>query len=153
VIDLYTEANSLLTKAVALVTLPPTRQYVAPGVPAADCEQVTVHFSTLGPTTAFPAPAGPIYCAIRHAVVYCIQVVRCYPTFDDDANPPPVALLTTAAQQVLGDARAVYEGMLAHHFAGTLVERCKLAQFGAVEIVGPEGGFVATQLCLTVEDD
>lgn len=87
----------------------PTRQYVAPGQPALDCEQITVHverdFTQEGDVVVEVQQA--IRGHVGHqllAAVFVISIWRCTPTFDDAGNPPTAAALQLSGGEVLQDA-------------------------------------------------
>lgn len=146
--------------AAAGVTLP-ARRVIAGGNPrlvAWDaCEQVVVTLSGIGLGGApgeggQPRGAGNPVSAmgVRHAV-FAVQITRHNPESHDGTTPPPDDKLTAAALAIMRDA-----GLLSQ----ALVEVCTAVsatlpggsrvQPGAVEMLGPQGGFVAVEGSLAV---
>lgn len=140
------------------VTLP-DRRGVVPGEPrviAWDCEQLTVSLAGIGWGQAVdlssnsPAPGSQAgVMAVRHAV-FAVTLVRCTPTRRDGKTPDMVDL-DEAGVQFMRDAGLISQALVEH---GSRV-RSGLppegrVQMGAVEAVGPSGGFHGLESTMTV---
>lgn len=149
------QAELLQTAADLLDQLPagaPERQYVAVGLPALDCEQLTVHALQVGEASTDPS-GTPLdrfardVRAPRQTLVFCvITVVRCFPgaTLDDGANPEPpsVADLAAAAATVSADGWTLWNGIPAAIRADelTLWRAASFTGWESLQPVGPMGG-------------
>lgn len=144
VVDGYTEAG---------VTDAPTRAYISPGEPPADCELVALWgVPQLKERNANSNPALQ-RCSII-PVAY-IQIVSwlCVPT-GDGKNPPTEAALTEAALRIADHAWAVWSH-LAHLIShGDLHPDlpCAGAQLlNATQIINEEGAYAGWQIPLYVD--
>jgi hypothetical protein len=138
----------------------PRRRIIAPGNPrliAWDCEQVVVTMSGIGVGQApgeggRPAGRGnPISATgLRHAV-FAVQVVRCTPESRDGTTPPPEQEVTDAGLAYLRDAGLLSQALVdvCTNVAGGLPIGSRVVP-GAVEALGPEGGFAAVEGALAV---
>jgi hypothetical protein len=154
--DLHLLAQDILGYAAAALNLipvsdatldpAPERQYVSPGLPVHDCEQLTVHLT--GPTEDPAAPEGLTGGALasgmkRHLgrvnmIGYMITVARCIPI--GDGTPPLVEALELASAQTDADAWALWQGAHAMVRDGQLLDRCQsLAVLNMVALT-PSGG-------------
>lgn len=141
----------------------PDRRLIAPGAPeliAWDCEMAVVTCSGVNPGPApgvggLPQRTGrPISSTgVRHAI-YAVQIVRSSPEASQGGRRPPgAARLTDAGADFMRDI-----GLLSQ----VLIDVCTamdeeyvgFADAGAVQVLGPEGGYVAAQgaLAVTVGD-
>jgi hypothetical protein len=144
------QAELLQVAADLLDQLPagaPDRQYVAHGLPAIDCEQLTVHAYQVGEASTDPAdqPLARFRRDVtypRQTLVFCvITVVRCYPGPTGDSQPPAVADLAAAEQTISADGwvlwngipRAIREGEL------TLWRAESFTSWEALQPLGPMG--------------
>lgn len=143
----------------------PARRIIAAGDPltiAWDCEQLTISLNGIGfgqAVDAAPAPSprggSPLAAtALRHAV-FAIDLVRCTPGLDDNGNPPLAAAINTAGLIFMRDCGMLSQAVVT--FAGLLRDRLPdtaSVQCGAVDPVGPNGGFCAAEcsIAITVPD-
>lgn len=154
--DLYATAEALLEFCVAaLDELPlkaPERQYVSFGLPALDCEQITVHvfqvgefdgaYQTLSPADQMrrghPVP-------IVNVAALVVTVVRdCYPGpvgHMGGASVPEAEDLALASQGLHADGwqlwNAIRQGVKDGHVFGA----CRLVDRNPMQPLGPEGNF------------
>ncbi len=139
----------------------PARRVIAPGNPRLiawdNCEQVVVTMSGIGVGSAPGENSGvrgsgnPVSSmGMRHAV-YAVQITRRVPESHDGTTPPPDAELTKAGLAVMRDAGLLSQAMVAVVTAvSEAVPRGSRVIPGAVEMLGPEGGYVAVESSLTV---
>lgn len=145
--DLYDLASDILaavedhylTEGVDL----PGRRYVTDGLPAWDCDQVTVRvtrtFGIAGDVRVEAASIlGPL---VLTAADVEVQVVRCAPTVDDSGDPPAPEAIADSAEAVLNDADLVRAALLEAYKAGDL-GGCQGAALLGWTPAGPEGGLV-----------
>lgn len=141
------------------VTLP-DRRVIAPGnsrLIAWDAEQTVVTLSGIGIGSAAGENAGPkssgnpiSATGLRHAV-FAVQIVRCSPESEDGTTPPPADEVTAAGTALMRDA-----GLLSQALIGVVTEisaavpRGSRVQAGAVEVLGPLGGFAAVEGTIAV---
>lgn len=137
--DLLTD---LLASAVAVVTAPPSRQFVAHGAFAHDCELLATNL-VIGSTEADDLGAGAPSCSVIPVLQLQVTLLRCYPTVGDDL-PTPEAL-TAASLTLADDAVALTGGLLDRWSAGTLFPTagidCDRVEVGELTPVGPAGGY------------
>lgn len=145
VIDYYQEVN---------VALPP-RRYISSGVPALDCEQLTIHaeraFPNNGDITA--QTAQPITMDVGHSLrtmTYVISLWRCAPTIGDSGLPPAVAEEEAAAALVHADSIHLFNALLDAEDEGGLPLGCNVLAILDWVAVGPEGGLVGGYLSVWV---
>jgi hypothetical protein len=137
---------------VALDVALPGRQIIGAGNPrlvAWDCEQVVVTLSGIGNGAApgtgdQPRGVGSQISSmgLRHAI-YAVQIVRCHPESPDGTTPPDAAEVTAAGLISMRDAGLLSQALVAVATkigAGGLPPGSRV-QPGAVETLGPEGGF------------
>lgn len=103
----------------------PERRYVANGLPAFDCEQVTVFCENTVGITGTPTAENPTewFHDAGHAMragIFAVSIIRCVPVLDDDGDPPPVAEENTSAALIYGDAVRVLNALIAAEAAGDL---------------------------------
>ena len=152
-LDAHLVAETLLDVAVAaLDTLPdydatlvgaPARQFVSPGLPAHDCEQVTVQMFSVAeaPTiTMSTLDVGKRGVTGRVSyVLYHVEVVRCIPT--SATRPPSAAALGVAAAQENADVWVLWEALHAARRDAVLTDRCSNVVIAAAQPLTPSGGF------------
>lgn len=163
--SLYNAASRLLDVAgEALDTLValtlrgcPERAYVSPGLPAFDCEQLTVHISALveevtGPLQPNEATAQRMKFGRICMVTFTTTIVRDLCAITDQNAPPDARLEDTDARQLDCDAWSIWEMYYHRARAGTLLgaDRCSLVRMQASHPVDPSGGvggwLIQTQL-------
>lgn len=164
-LDLPSIARTILDGIVAhyadsAVTLP-DRRVIAGGNPRLiawdNCEQLVVSLSGVGVGSApgeggTPKSAGNQVSAsaLRHAV-FAVQITRRNPESADGTRPPPADEQTAAALAFMRDA-----GLLSHALVrvcttvAAALPRGPRVQAGAVECLGPEGGFVCSEGSIAV---
>jgi hypothetical protein len=139
----------------------PGRRVIAPGNPRLvawdSCEQVVVTMSGIGVGQA-PGEGGtaqgsrnPISAAaLRHAV-FAVQITRCVPESRDGTRPPPDDQLTASGLAVIRDGGLLSQAMVevCTAVANGLPAGSRVVP-GAVEMLGPEGGFAAVEGSLAV---
>lgn len=108
------------------VTLP-DRRYVANGLPAIDCEQLTVFCESTVGITGTPLGENPTewFRDAGHAMragIFAVTLNRCVPVLDDDGDPPPVTDEDTSSAEIYGDAVMVLNALIAAEEAGQLPE-------------------------------
>lgn len=164
-IDVAGAAHALLDLVVSAGTEQgialPARRYItsgAAGGEAWDCEQLTVGLVQLGPLPAAGqaaeasrsslVPAGAVPLA---AAVLRVEIVRCAPVMDDDAEPPDPADETAAGEQALRDAALLH---LVRARAATLAALTGGSpgdvRLGPVIPSGPSGGYAAMAMTVAV---
>jgi hypothetical protein len=162
-VDLLTIPKAFLAYVVAYleqsgVTVP-DRRYVGGGTPqdvAWDCEQVTITLAEVGwgrsrdATQLSPAFGKQASVdAMRHAT-YALTLVRCYPTIGDRGELPTLDDLEAAGEQQMIDAGLLSQaGVNFVAFPNDAVPPGASVQAGAVQPVGPAGGFLGLELALT----
>jgi hypothetical protein len=143
----------------------PARRYVAPGAAelvAHDCEQVTV--ALVQTYAGLPASAGqqlvptPAHPGRQHLPtgVFEVAIVRCAPTADDDGEPPDAEDLDDAGAAFLADAALLLQAAQAGVRSGVFTSdtpgsQPSSAANGPVIPIGPEGGFVASRIQVSVQ--
>lgn len=130
----------------AQFVLLPDRRYVAPGAPAMDCEQLTVHiervFTNEGDVTF--ETAQPLRRAPGHglpAATVIVSLYRCTPVQDDNGNPPSAAALELNAQELLADGIMLHNALLVADDASRLgFNLLALNGWTNIEPIGAFGG-------------
>jgi hypothetical protein len=138
----------------------PERRFIAPGQPelvAWDCPCAIVTCSGIG---LGPAPGvgglpqrtgNPISAAGLRHVIFAVQIVRQVPeSTGGGLKPPPVERLTAAGLLIMRDAGLLSQALVD---IATAVDRQVVQGIispGAVNTVGPEGGFAGNQASLAV---
>lgn len=165
--DLYGLAKELLDFCVvALDELPagaPERAYVAFGLPAFDCEQLTVHAFQVGEADTVPRETtmdlmrrGHPYPRIDLAYLVITIARDCYPgptAGTATIEPPEVADLVAASEKIYADGWQLWNAVPAGLRDGGLYEACKLVGWQPMQPVGPEGGFAGWTMPVLVQID
>lgn len=163
----YNAASRLLEVAAeALDTLTavgldgcPDRAYVSPGLPAFDCEQLTVYASAL--SEEITSPLNPnTATGQRHKfgrislVSFTTSIARCLPLTDGNVPPDPI-LEDVASRQLLADARVIWEEYYWRSKRGTLLgdDLCSIRRMNASHVVDPSGGMGGWNIQVTLEID
>lgn len=151
-------SNDLLAAADNSLHNPPDRQYVSPGAPAADCEQLTVHLNTirnLAPANRAGSGLGATQgCQVLPVGVFIVTLWRCVATVDHD-GPPSAEALQVNGEQVAKDAWSLLVGYTELWQASLLVPSvpeldCQAITWQpGVQTLTPQGGLVG--ITLTVE--
>lgn len=161
--DFYNAASRLLeTAAEALDTLAtigltpcPDRAYVSPGLPAFDCEQLTVHATLLAEESTSPVAGGQRHKFGRVTLVtFTTSIARCLVVQADNVPPDPLQE-DIASRQILADARVIWETYYWHDRQNTLLgdDRCSIRKMNASQPVDPSGGIAGWLINMTVEID
>ncbi len=137
----------------------PARQYVADGLPAFDCEQVTVHLPGLSEEITSPLSPNPAT-GSRHVVgrinlvTFVTTVVRCVPV-SDTTTPPPAAAIENSARQIYSDWWGLWAMFYWRARDNTLLggDRCEIRRFQASHIVDPSGEFGGSLISLQLQID
>lgn len=122
----------------------PMRRYVAPGLPAADCEQITIHVETTyteegAVDQQFNQPVRRQVAHKLQAATFVASIFRCTPVFDDAGDPPDPLDMEQSAFEVLSDAIVVPNALLEADDAGRLGDNL-IALLGW-QTIEPQGGF------------
>lgn len=96
----------------------PARIFISPTSPVDDedacCDgQLVVYIVNMYPSDVFPAQSTtPANCgAPLTAVTFGVRITRCFPSVDDNGNPPSPEILQAAACSAFADARAIWTGV------------------------------------------
>lgn len=166
--DLYDLAKELLDFCVvALDELPagaPDRRYVAFGLPAIDCEQLTVHTFQMGEASTVPQES--VMDTFRRANPYprlnidylVVTIVRdCYPgpTLGSTPTTPDVDDLVAASQVLYADGWQIWNAVKAGIEDGELFTRagCRFIGWQPMQPLGPEGNTAGWTFPLLVQLD
>lgn len=126
----------------------PSRQYVAAGEVAFDCEELVVHGVRISP--GLGGLAGLV--RTREDVTYSIElgvtVVRCVPVPATQNYGLDTTTLNNSGKTILGDGGALLRAALSAWQRGALLPRCQDVIIGPVSWAGPGGGLVGTTLTL-----
>lgn len=139
----------------------PSLQYIAAGDPRLavwECEQLTVSCGGIGlgmsPSTGTaPHQTGPhaALTNLRYTLIV-VQIVRCHPLPGESGDLPDAAELHAAGLVHLDDAGRLSQAL--HAFAGNPaaygITYPATVEAGAVEPVGPGGGYVAVEGTVTI---
>jgi len=149
---LQTLALDLLAAAEAAVDVArtgnpnPDRVYVAHNEPAWDVCDGTGQLSVyVGPIISTQVTLGNV-CQVRPAAPFCVTLLRCVPTMNDDGTPPSAAELTTSAGVLNSDIWSLLNGL--YDFATDL--GCDMVDVGEALPLGPDGGLAGWRVCLDV---
>ena len=150
---IQTLLNDLLDSAVAELTSPPTRRFIAHGAFAHDCECCAAHLVdwTLAPVdqrASFP---------VINEITLAVTVLRCYPHSMGDELIPDAADLTTATNELAVDLAELTEGLSTRWAADTLFPTLSPdtmigAQVGWIgaRAIGPAGGFAGWEVRIVI---
>ena len=138
--DIYEQAAGLLEAVAARLGDPPDRRYVADGLPAFDCDQLTVHVAGFHRgTTQAERPTAP--CA-PSTVTAVVTRVWCVPTIESGRAPRTVDLERSGAAVTAGAQELWHATSAAAAALG-----CQPALI-AGQPVAPSGGVVGWQITL-----
>ena len=155
---IVTLLDDLLDSAVAELTAPPARRFVAHGEWAHDCECVTSRVVewTFAPESRVADYQVADYPVINQ-ITLAVAVLRCYPSPQGGTIIPAAADLTTATNTLARDLAELTEGLSTRWAAGTLFPSVSPntllgAQVGWVGArpIGPEGEFAGWEATLLV---
>jgi hypothetical protein len=147
--SLYQAGADLLAACVAALNLTatgaPTRVYVADGPVALDCEQVTVHFASIG--QADTSPSSPALQPARRAVTASVGVAgmivtatRCVPVVSQEGRPPSASAIEASARVIAADGWAIWNHLHNEVRAGSLFAGCQGLYIDPALPITPSGG-------------
>lgn len=136
----------------------PARQFVSPGRPAADCEQVCVHASLIAEDAMQPTGTGA---GTRHkqefrvnVPTYVVTVHRCLPTPGPNMNPPSRDDLEAAAAQTNADVWALWNHLWNLAREGQLFGgKCRLIYMDRAQALEPSGGIGGWTLTIRAQTE
>lgn len=157
--DLDSAALELLTAAVeALDSIPsfsgldslsgaPSRAFVSPGRPAADCEQLTVHAQRVAGTPADQKDAR------QNSVTFVVTLYRCVPKPDASMKAPRPEALEASAAQLNADGWALWNHIFEKIRAGDLFAKCPPIIWDGMDALEPAGGAAGWRLTIRATID
>lgn len=150
-ITVVTLLDDLLDSAVAELSNPPSRQFIAHGDWAKDCECVAVEV-----TDASVSNIDPAQCAGVDSLSLAVTVVRCYIATTTNAPVPAASGIGADAYTHAFDLGELVGGLGDRWAAGTLFPSvagigCGQVQFLGAIAGGPEGGYAWWTVNLSVE--
>lgn len=133
----------------------PSRVYVSPGPPAADCDQLTAHAVSImpglpGQETApygLQSTAGPV----MRTLTVMVQIRRCVPVPNDQGQPPQASSLEAAAKIIARDGWTLWRGLVLAYMDGTLLGGCDRAAISAAIPSEAEGGLAGWDIEIAVQ--
>lgn len=150
--DLYATAQELLAASVeALDTIPgfdstldgaPDRQLIAFAQPVLDCcDQLAVSVVQVldAPTQSGLAAGRKITMKLNH-VFLAVTISRCYPVADSKGNPPSIAEVQGATEQLDADGWALWNHLYCLWTSGDLFTFCDEVFWDSLRPLGPSGG-------------
>lgn len=152
-LDLNSACEELLNAAAdSLDTIPtfwadlvgaPERRFVAFGPPVLDCcDQLTVYVPQVldAPLSPGGLSAGRKVAAKINHVYLVVTVSRCYPQPDAKGNPPSVADIEAASDQLNADGWALWNHLYCLWTADELFTFCDEVFWDSLRPLGPQGG-------------
>lgn len=135
----------------------PEKRFVSPGPPAHDCEMCAVYITDTGPidgdvTTSLPEQITPSAPWGLRAATLVVEIVRCVSVPEETGGGirlPSAAQLEADSLAVYSDAALTVNGLMAGVKDETLPRLHTVAP-DRWELVGPEGGFVASRQTVLV---
>lgn len=135
----------------------PERQYVSPGRPMPDCEQIAVHVSQIVEDATPPTGTGA---GTRHRQqfrvnlpTFVVTLLRCVPGPASSMKPPTVDQLEVAGAQFNADAWAMWNHIWNLLRAGELLGKCKLVYMDRVQALEPAGGYGGWALTIRAQTE
>jgi hypothetical protein len=131
----------------------PARRYVGHGQPgqiAADDPSLMVamvNLPTEGQSNTSGQTGTAAHTLVTHRVNLQARLLRCIPTFDEDATPPPASAITASSQVLLRDAARLVDAV--HAWADVLPPEWSIV-LGAVEPQGPSGRLGGNRLTVSL---
>lgn len=166
--SLYDLAKELLDFCVvALDELPagaPARRYVAVGLPALDCEQLTVHAFQVGEADTAPRETtmdllrrGHPYARLNLAFLVITIARECYPGPTamnmQVPEPPTVVDLVAASETIYADGWQLWNAVPTALRDGALFSACRFVGWQPMQPLGPEGGMAGWTMPIQVQID
>lgn len=165
--DLYALADEVLAVCEAsLALLPagvPPRVYVAHGIPAIDCEQLTVSVYTV-PTADTSPRALPLDRQFKvtkggsvNLVFLTVQVARCYPGVTANNRQQPIAptpeALAAASEMIFADGWQLWNGLQSAKRLGAFKGFCQEFSLDPLLPIQPQGGYAGWAVPIEVRLD
>lgn len=157
---LVTIANDLLSAANSSIDNAPDRQYVSPGAPAADCEQLTVHLNAvrnLMPANRSGSGLGAVQgCQVIPVAVYIVTLYRCVAVVDGD-GPPSATALNANGEQLAQDGWELWAGFTALWSASELLPSvpeldCQAITWQpGIQTLTPQGGLAGITMTIEIQ--
>lgn len=128
-----------------------THNFVANGLIAHNCEQLTLYISAINEAPTSPL-APPEESALRGKfgnvilVSYIIDVVRCSANSESLTMAPSPAALTAVAHIVQDDMFALWNGLRHAHADGLIFDRCLGVHFDGITPLRDQGGYCGCEL-------
>lgn len=141
---------------------PPAAVFLSPGLPALDRQCDTLSAYATAPAVTGASSPGGLGASMRFAVqthiALSVMVARCLPVGRETKQrylPPTAQQLTGAAQKVMEDMWALWNGVVTQVFDGSLFEGhpCRGVEFLSLTPLDPQGGFGGWTLALQVDLD
>jgi hypothetical protein len=141
----------------------PPRSYVAHGIPAIDCEQLTVSIYTVPQADTSPR-ALPLDRQFKvtkfgslNLVFLTVQLVRCYPPPTAGGRQSNlvtrVAELTAFAQTINADGWQLWNGLQTAKRLGAFAGVCREFALDPLLPIQPQGGFAGWAIPIEVQLD
>lgn len=135
----------------------PERRYVADGLVAFDCEQVTVEVRRTFPSSGDvrQETAAPMQYETGRGAEIAVTILRCAPTVTDDSGEPAVpdiAEIEASALAKLADAEMVPQALREGHRDG-LLPGCGGVAFMGWRSLGPDGGLAGGETLMRLAID
>lgn len=162
--DLALETLAVCEAALAqLAAGVPERSYVAHGIPAIDCEQLTVSVYTVPQADTSPR-ALPLDRQFKTAkygalniVFLTVQLVRCYPPATQHGRQtnlaPSVAALAAFAETINQDGWQLWNGLATAKRQGAFAGICREFSLDPLLPIQPQGGFAGWAVPIEVQLD
>ena len=98
-----------------------------------------------------PTPVGD-RCVIRHQVFFAATLLRCFPTVDDQGQPPSALTLDAAGRALALDGQAMWQAITGAVREGTWPEGvlCRSVHPQGLEPLAPSGGLAGWQVGVSV---
>jgi hypothetical protein len=165
--DLYDLADEVLSVCeAALALLPagvPARSYVAHGLPAIDCEQLTVSVFTVPQADTSPRslPLDRQFKVSKfgslNLIFLTVQLVRCYPPVTASGRQqnlaPRVEDLTAFSQLIYADGWQLWNGLQTAKRLGAFAGTCREFSLDPLLPIQPQGGFAGWAVPIEVQLD
>lgn len=137
-------AEELLGEAITALTCagiaPPELQYVGFGLIPWDCELLAVN---INPPGFLPLDRSRSSCQIAPIATFVLTDLRCYPTQDEQGNPPSAAEMEVASAAIYADLWVLQRTLARHTADGTLfgaAVACQDTKMQQAAILDPAGG-------------
>lgn len=133
----------------------PCRAFVTVGTPVWDLEacctdgQLAVYAKDVYPFTNFPNRSNNAeICSPPLAANVTVQLLRCWPTMDEDGTAPTAAQIQTASAAIYRDLFLLTWGLLC---CLKVAGRKRKISFSNSKITGPQGGCAGVEVDFAIE--